>query len=633
MSTPADQRRVLVIDDTEAIHADLRKILGADSTSSDLDSLESQLFGEASSQAKRHLQYVFEIDSAMQGEEGLTKVQAACDSGKPFCMAFVDMRMPPGWDGLQTIEAIWKVDPHIQIVICTAYSDYSWNQIIERLGWTDRMLVLRKPFDTIEAAQAATALSEKWALSREVRGQLSRLESVVAERTAELERMAMHDKLTGLPNRTMLLDRLNLALARSKRDAQYKFAVMFLDLDRFKVINDSLGHARGDILLRTISQRLTDSLRSHDAIARNTQSTAARLGGDEFIILVEPVKVVEDAIRVADRLHRVLNEPYVLDGHEVQSSVSIGITTSDTSYQDAEALLRDADIAMYRAKAVGKGQHVIFDQKMHEQAMLRLTAEADLRRAIDRKELFLEYQPIVSLNTGALLGFESLVRWNHPQRGKISPADFIPLAEETGLIVPMGQWVLEESCRQIADWRGKFPQLDDLWMAINVSPRQLASTELLPSLQRLLAAHRIPPSAVQLEITESAIMDDPESAIDILQKLRDAGIGLKLDDFGTGYSSLSCVHRYPINSVKIDRSFVMQMDANASHYAVVKAIIALGHALQMNLVAEGVETREHADRLRELQCEMAQGYFFSKPLPAAGAEKYLIAESQKSVAA
>jgi diguanylate cyclase (GGDEF)-like protein len=626
-----NHRRVLVIDDTEAIHSDIRKILMGNADETDLDDLESQLFGGG--KARRTPHFSFEIDSAMQGEEGLLKVEAACKSGRPYCMAFVDMRMPPGWDGLQTIEAIWRVDPEIQIVICTAYSDFSWQQVIDRLGWTDRMLVIRKPFDSIEAAQAATALSEKWALSRQVQGKLSQLEAVVAERTAELERIAMHDRLTGLPNRAMLMDRLSAALSRARRDTAYKFAVMFLDLDRFKVINDSLGHARGDILLQTIAKRLSDSLRGHDAVARNGLPTAARLGGDEFIILLEPIRAIEDAIRVADRLHKVLNEPYILDGHEVQNSVSIGITTSDTSYQDAEALLRDADIAMYRAKASGKGQHVIFDQKMHDQAMLRLTAEADLRRAIERRELFLEYQPIVSLKSGELAGFESLVRWNHPQRGRVSPAEFIPLAEETGLVIPMGSWVLEESARQIAEFRTQFPQMNELWMAVNVSRKQLASEDLLPNISQLLRLHNLPASALHLEITESAIMDDPQTSLKVMDQLREMGIGLKLDDFGTGQSSLSCVHRYPISSVKIDRSFVMNMDDDANHRAVVKAIVAMTHALQMNLVAEGVETQKHASILRELQCDMAQGYFFARPLSADTAQQYIAVELKKRLAA
>jgi diguanylate cyclase (GGDEF)-like protein len=418
---------------------------------------------------------VFEIDSAMQGEEGLAKVEAANKIGRPYCMAFVDMRMPPGWDGVQTIEAIWKIDPDIQIAICTAYSDYSWDQIIRRLGWTDRMLVLRKPFDRIEAAQLATALSEKWALSRQVRNKMSELEGIVAERTAELEQAALHDRLTGLPNRTLLLERLGAALSRSKRDDKYSFAVMFMDLDRFKVVNDSLGHARGDLLLKIIAERLTESLRGSDAIARNAIATPARLGGDEFIIMLEPVRSVDDAVRVAERLQTALSEPYDLEGHEVLTSVSIGITTSATPYSDAEAILRDADIAMYRAKAGGKGRHVIFDQQMHEQAMQRLTAESDLRRAVERHELFLEYQPIMSLQTGTIVGFESLVRWNHPHRGRISPAEFIPLAEETGLIVPMGAWVLEQSCRQLADWRKHVPTAPELHIAVNLSRRQLQS--------------------------------------------------------------------------------------------------------------------------------------------------------------
>lgn len=633
MSSQQSIRRVLIIDDTETIHADIRKILSPPANDRVLDDLESKLFGDPSPDETPANKTLFKLDSAMQGEEGLQKVQTALDENAPYCMAFVDMRMPPGWDGLQTIEAIWKIDPDIQIAICTAYSDYSWDQIIKRLGWTDRMLVLRKPFDRMEAAQLATALSEKWALSRAVQTKMTELESIVTQRTAELERAAMHDRLTGLPNRSMLLERLGAALSRSQRDPKYKFAVMFLDLDRFKVVNDSLGHARGDLLLRTISQRLAESLRTNDAVARNGTSTAARLGGDEFIILLEPVRALEDVIRVAERLQSVLGEPYNLDGHEVLTGVSIGITTSDTPYADAESILRDADIAMYRAKAGGKGRHVIFDQKMHDQAMLRLTAEADLRRAVERRELFVEYQPIVSLQSGGIVGFESLVRWNHPQRGRISPLDFIPLAEETGLIVPLGAWVLEEACRQLAQWRSRLPQSRNLHVAVNVSRRQLVSNALIPTIRSLLSELNLPSNALELEITESVVMEEAESAVAVLQQLREMGIGLKMDDFGTGYSSLSCVHRFALSGLKIDRSFVLNMDADPNHRAVVKAIVALGQALQLTLVAEGVESAEHARTLREMGCELAQGYYFAKPLSAMDAEKYLAAEYTKRQAA
>jgi len=423
---------------------------------------------------------------------------------------------------------------------------------------------------------------------------------------AQLRHDAFHDALTDLPNRALFLDRLGHALnliqrrtARQTLEA-YQFAVLFLDLDRFKVINDSLGHVVGDQLLKQVAHRLTNCVRAGD--------TVARLGGDEFVILLEDITGIHEAIEVAQRIHQHLRPPVFLDGHEVFISASIGIALSSTHYSQASQLLRDADTAMYRAKSRGSGCHEVFDAPMHTQAMRRLQLENDLQRAIERQEFWLCYQPIVCLATHQICGFEALIRWQHPDQGLISPGEFVPIAEETGLIQPIGLWVLREACHQLQGWQSQMPDVP-LTMSVNLSARQFSQPDLIPKIDQILHESNLQGQHLKLEITESVLIENSKLAADILQQLQDRQIEICIDDFGTGYSSLSYLHRFPITTLKIDQSFVAQM-GQAENSEVVKAIVHLGLNLGLTVVAEGVETLEQFSDLKNSGCHYGQGYWF-----------------------
>ena len=910
MSTQPEQqnRRILVIDDNDAIHRDFRKILGDRTDTAVLDELRTSLLG-VSPTAPESIRY--EIDTASQGQEGLEKVRQALEEDSPYSLAFVDMRMPPGWDGLETIEQIWRVDPTIQIVICTAYSDYSWKDIHERLGQTDGLLILKKPFDNVEVRQLACALTQKWHLARQAQLDLDDLESTIQQRTAELQfeisdrrqaqtalqereaktrailqaaadgivtiddqgiittfnraaeelfgygaseiigqnvsvlapsphreehddhiqrylrtgqtriigiereldavrrdgsmfpmalrvtemnhngqrwfiaivqditerkqlrselellakfpaenpspvvrvaadgrviyanavsgpvleawgtspggylpqpwldtiaqvlrsgqnqaieircgerfitftlapvveagyvnfygqditdrvkaevelrrserqlreqaeelerqkaqlvdevaqRMsaeararhdAMHDSPTGLSHRAVLLERIEQCLRRTKREKDFVFALLFLDFDRFKIINDSLGHEVGDQLLISMADRLKGSLRIGDTTSRVDQepdpendNLSVRLGGDEFVILLNGIKNVQDATLVAERIQKSLETPHKIGSHEVTSTASIGIVTSDLEYDSADDMLRDADTAMYRAKAAGRARHQVFDRAMHNEAVVRLELESDLRHALQDEQFRLVYQPIIDLRTGLAAGFEALIRWDHPERGVISPVDFIPIAEETGLIVPIGDWVLLKACQQLKQWQEQFPSDPPLSMNVNISKRQLTHSDLIETIEHVLTTTRIEPRTLNLEITETAIMDSLDEFNPVLQPLRACGVFLCIDDFGTGHSSLSCLHEFPIDVLKIDRAFLDNIKEDREYVAVTQAIVTLAQNLGMGVVAEGVETPEQVAMLQALEADYAQGYYFARPLRPDDAAAFL----------
>jgi len=418
---------------------------------------------------------------------------------------------------------------------------------------------------------------------------------------------ALHDPLTGLPNRALFLDRLENALTHSRQTLNYMFCVLFLDLDRFKKVNDSLGHAVGDSLLISVSQRLKHCIHKKD--------TVARLGGDEFAIILTNIKSVESAEIISARIHKELLSPFTIEGHEIYLSVSIGIAMNDIDYSHSEQFLRDADTAMYHAKGKGGGCHVLFDRPMHERALHLMRLETDLQHALERNELFLDYQPIIISKTGRVKGFEALLRWKHPERGIISPLEFIPLAEETGLIIPIGNWVLYEACQQMSMWQKDSGYDFPLTISVNISSRQF-TPQLIQYTNKVLRETGLDPTSLILEITESVIMEDPENTAKLLMKFKEMNVRLQIDDFGTGYSSLNYLHHFPVDALKVDKSFVQSMHDNEDKLEIVKLIITLAHNLYMGVIAEGVETVEQQTLLKTLNCEYMQGFLFSKPIDA-----------------
>ena len=425
------------------------------------------------------------------------------------------------------------------------------------------------------------------------------------------------DVLTGLPNRILFLDRLERLIEHSKGHGDYTFAVLFLDIDGLKNLNSSLGHTAGDQLIVAMAQRLKGCLHFRD--------TVARVGDDEFAVLLDDIKDAGNAVHVVNRIHKELKHPFNLAGLEVFITVSTGIIHSSLPYDQSEQFMRDVELAMYRAKARGHGFYEIFDPSMHTQAVARLQLETDLRRAVERQEFRLHYQPIVSLKTNRITGFEALVRWEHPNRGTIHPAEFIPVAEETGLIIPIGEWVLREACRQMQRWQTQFPAAPRLTISVNLSSKQFMQPDFVQQVNDILQETALDARSLKLEITESVIMEITQSVSTMIAQLKEMNIQLQMDDFGIGYSSLSSLHHLPIDVLKIDRSFVSQMQEESSS-KIIQTIVALAHNLGLDVTVEGIETVEQLEQLKGFACEMGQGFYFSKPLDVYAADALIAAK-------
>jgi diguanylate cyclase (GGDEF)-like protein len=461
-------------------------------------------------------------------------------------------------------------------------------------------------------------------MSKALRDGYDALQTEIEERKRAESRLlydAFHDALTGLPNRALFLDRVQHVIESGKRRPELIYAVLFLDLDRFKVVNDTLGHLVGDHLLVAVAERLAGCLRPGD--------TVARLGGDEFGILLEGIVDAPDALQVADRILKGIAAPVEVDGHEVFITVSVGLALRSDRYQRPEQVLRDADIAMYQAKLKGKACAEVFDAEMHGTVVDRLQLEADLRRAVEHgNEFVLHYQPIVALRTGKVIGLEALVRWDKPGRGLLSASEFIGLAEESGAIIPMGEWAIRTACAQLRIWQENVPALAGVTLGVNISARQFKRFDVVERLRAIVREAAIDPSLLAVEVNEGVIMDDVEASATKLARLRDAGIQIHVDDFGTGYSSLSYLHRFPIAAVKIDRSFVSGLPNHRESDEVIKAIVSIAESLDFDVIAEGVEGEKQVQKLEELRCRYAQGHFLSRPLPAAEIEAWVIAKAR-----
>jgi diguanylate cyclase (GGDEF)-like protein/PAS domain S-box-containing protein len=472
----------------------------------------------------------------------------------------------------------------------------------------------------------------RWVLARGVRvvdraGTVVRMagsQSDISERKRFEEQLlhdALHDSLTGLPNRGLFLDRLERAIAYAQRRPAFQFAVIFLDLDRFKLVNDRVGHVAADAVLVALARRLEACLRAGDSVAR--------IGGDEFALLVQDV---EDPTIVAQRILQELRRPFEGSGQELHLSASMGIAISSTGFTRPEDALRNADAAMYRAKARGRARYEIADAELHARSLEQLKLEGQLRDAVDGGELRLHFQPVVVMETREVVGFEALVRWEHPEHGLRPPDDFIPLAEQTGIIMALGRWALREGCRQMQEWRTAYPFAEELWLSVNLSSRQFLHPQLEEEIHGALAETGLPPTLLRLEITESVILDDAVAVGAILHRLREVGIRVAIDDFGTGYSSLSYLHRLPLDTLKIDRSFVQQMHVDPALEAVIQTVISLSGTLRLDTVAEGVETDAESAALQRMGCRIGQGFLFSEPLTPGDAAR-LLDETQRAAAA
>jgi diguanylate cyclase (GGDEF)-like protein len=581
----------------------------------------------------------FEVWVAQNGESAIAKVERT-----PPDLIFLDVMMP-GIDGFETCRRLQNNPDrcNIPVIFMSALSDPIDKVTGLTIGGVD---YITKPFEETEVLARTRLHLKLRQLTLTVERQNQELEQRIQERTAELStalgqlqttqkqllkqeatlrHQAICDSLTGLPNRNWLMNRLSQLIQATKSDPAHLYAVLFLDLDRFKIINDSLGHAAGDRLLQRVGEKLQTCLRKSDRVAR--------LGGDEFVILLERIQDREEAVRVAERVIDRLKLPFELEQQEVFTSASIGIALSTLGYSHAEDILKDADIAMYRAKQSGKGRYEILNASQQDLAKERLSLENDFRHSVNDRitsEFFLHYQPIVSISSGNLVGFEALLRWHHPKRGWISPLEFINLAEETGLIDYLGVWAMWEACRQLSLWH-RLPNCGDLTINVNLSPIQLQNEKIFDEIKAILVEHNLLGKYLKLEITESCFLQATAWQQNLFQKLIDLGIKLCIDDFGTGYSSLSRLHEFPLHTLKIDRSFVDRLNSAEEGSEIVQTIITLARVLKLDVVAEGIEKETQYQKLQELSCDCGQGYFLSRPVDSQTIDRLLKKRSVSSL--
>ncbi|MGI9471492.1 MAG: EAL domain-containing protein [Rubripirellula sp.] len=627
MTNLQDVRRILVVDDQQQIHDTFSRIFSENRSDNEaLSDFESRFLrdlGDDCAENPKHtdeLDPTYVLEHAHSGEQGIDFVEASVVSDRRYSLAFVDMRMPQGLDGMETTERLWQIDPSLHVVICTAYSDHVWEDVLGRLGHSDRLLLLKKPFESDEARQLALALSEKSRLATiQEKKVLDLGREVERRRRAEetMRVMAHRDALTKLPNRPYLIDKLSKIVPKREVIRKPENAVLFLDLDNFKIINDSLGHNAGDDLLNQVAARLKQCVREQDTTGRVSEAgETVRLGGDEFVVLLEQLDDPQDALAVADRIVSRISEPFRLSDRLVNIGTSVGVAYIDDHVADAHEALRNADTAMYRAKNCGKGRVAIFDQTMHEDVVARMEMEDQLRRAITNESFALNYQPIINLAKGTVQGVEVLIRWTSESGKNVSPSEFVPMIEEIGMIGRVGEWVLENAMRDFIELTKLDLDLfeDDMYLGVNVSQRQLSDPFFVDHLETIIQKADFNRRRLKLEMNESINSRDGEQALDNMLCLHDSGVGIQIDDFGKGQSSLTCFQAYPIEAVKIDRSFTASIASDHSHSVIAQAIVQLAHHLNARIVAEGVESEVQLQSLRHWGCDSAQGYLFAAPM-------------------
>lgn len=597
--------RVLVVDDDPAILTAYRQVLNESVPSSDraaIDDLRARLFATGSGGSKTGAAPAasFEAIVCNGAEAAVAAVREACAAGKPISVAFLDMRMPPGPDGAWAAERIRELDPNIAIVICTAYSDVDPAEIGRRVPPPDKLFYLQKPFHPHEVRQLALALGEQRAGA--------------GHRDAQ---MTDFDLLTGLPSRARFIAHLKEAV-REAAASGHKLAVLHVDLDNFRRVNDALGLVAGDELLRLVARQVRESLRRDDVVSRarrgGSGEDVARIGGDQFMVLLHAIGDPKDAAAVAERLTNPLVASAPLNNRSLSVTASIGIAVYPADSQDDDALLRHASIAMHGARRRGPGQYAFYDEAMHAGAQTRLKLEAQLRTALEKNELSLNYQPQFDLSTGKISGIEALLRWNNSELGPVSPDVFIPVAEEIGVILPIGEWVLRSACRQARVWQQN--GLPDMRIAVNVSCLQFTQPGFAALVAEVVKETGLEPRTLELEITESLLMKNEEWTGKLLTELRVLGVSVAIDDFGIGYSSLGRLNDFPVNRLKIDRSFVQGVGNGGRPAPLVAAILSMAKALGLDVVAEGVEDFNQLLHLQDQHCNEVQGYLLSKPLQA-----------------
>ena len=593
--------RVLVVDDERPILEAYQEVLAAPSNSklTEAERLRARLFNKQSREPAAVPD--FEVHTAGGAEAGVASVRAAIESERAFDVVFLDMRMPPGPDGAWAAAAIRAMDPTIDIVIATAYSDTDPEELSAAIPPADKLFYLQKPFHAHEVRQLAVALGRK------------------ARAEARIRQLAYFDSLTGLANRELLQEHLSKAIALAKRHAR-KLAVFFIDLDNFKRINDTLGHSIGDEILKATAVRLRDTARDSDTAAYMANELA-RMGGDEFVLVLPEIENPEDAAIVASRIMKALAAPVQAGGQELFITPSIGIAVYPHDGEDIETLFRNADLAMYFAKRAGRNTFQYYDASMNAMALKRLTVEGQLRGAIDRAEFSLQYQPQMDVGTGCVCGMEALLRWNNAELGEVPPEEFIPVAEEMGLINAIGDWVLHTACRQAKAWLDAGLPLET--MAVNVSSVQLAQSDFIDRIAHALRLSGLDPTVLELELTESALIANIDHAREMLLRIKALRVQIAVDDFGTGYSNMNYLKELPIDKLKMDRSFIRGIETEGKDRTMVSAIISVAQSMKLRVTAEGVEEYKQLVVLESQRCDEIQGYYISRPMVAEKAEAYL----------